>query len=77
MDEDARLILDIEDTVDATGKPLDQLLLNDTILNADVRMKRGNERLNGKVEKRAVGAEGRLIGTYDGNPMLNTMVYGG
>jgi hypothetical protein len=74
-DEDARLIPDIEDTVDATGKPLNQQPSYDAILNAEVRMNMGNEVLNGKVKRRAIGADGKVIGTYDENPILNTMVY--
>ena len=38
-------------------------------------MNLGNETLNGKVKKRAIVVDGKVIGTYDENPMLKTMVY--
>ena len=74
-DEDARIIPDIEDTVDLTGKLLNQQPAYDAILNAEVQMNIDNDIVNGKVKRRAIGADGKLIGTYDSNPILNTMVY--
>lgn len=74
-DEDARIIPDIEDTVDSTGKLINQQPAYDAILNAEVRMNVGNEVTCGTVKRRALGPDGKVVGTYDENPMVNTMVY--
>jgi hypothetical protein len=74
-DDFARVIPDIEDSVDSTGKLINQQPAYDAMLNAEVRMNVGNYVANGKVKRRAIGADGKLIGTYDDNPILNTMIY--
>ena len=74
-DEEPRIIPDIEDQLDATGKILNQQPLYDSMLNAEVLMNSGNGLAKGKVKQRAQGADGRTIGTYDDNPILNTVVY--
>jgi hypothetical protein len=75
LDEEARKIPDTEDAVDSTGKLINQQPVYDAMLNAEVRMNVGNDVLCGHVKRRAVGPDGKLIGTYDENPILNTMVY--
>ena len=73
--EQPRIIPDIEDTVDANGKLLNQQPAYDMLLNAEVRLNLGDDIAHGTVKRRAAGADGKAIGTYDDNPMLNTMVY--
>jgi len=74
-DEKARVVPDIEDTVDATGKLLNQMPAYDRILHAEVSLQLGEELVTGKVARRALGPDGRVTGTYDENPMLNSMIY--
>jgi hypothetical protein len=74
-DEAARVLPDIEDTVDAKGKLLNQMPAYDQILNAEVSLQLGDDMALGKVTQRAVGPDGNVAGTYDDNPMLNTMIY--
>ena len=74
-DEDARVLPDIEDTVDAKGKLLNQMPAYDQILNSEVSLQLGDDMALGKVTQRAVGPDGNVAGTYDDNPMLNTMIY--
>ena len=74
-DEQERAMPDIEDVVDANGHLLDQQPAYDAIINAEVRMQLGEEYVTGKVKQRALGPDGRVAGTYDENPILNSIVY--
>jgi hypothetical protein len=74
-DEPARVIPDIEDSVDATGRLLNQQPAYDRILHSEVALQLGEEMVVGKVTRRAVGPDGTTVGTYDDNPMLNSIVY--
>ncbi len=74
-DEPKRIIPDIEDTVDATGKILNQQPAYDKILHSEVSLQLGESMTVGKVTKRALGPDGNVAGTYDENPCLNTMIY--
>lgn len=75
-DEPKRTVPDIEDTVDATGKLLNQQPAYDKILRSEVSLQIGENMTVGKVTKRALGPDGNVAGTYDENPCLNTMIYG-
>jgi hypothetical protein len=74
-DESKRIIPDIEDVVDANGKLLNQQPAYDRILHSEVSLQLGENMAVGKVTKRAIGPDGTIAGTYDENPMLNTMIY--
>lgn len=74
-EEEARTIPDVEDIVDSTGKQLNQMPAYDRILNSEVSLQLGEEMAVGKVTRRAIGPCGRATGTYDENPMLNSMIY--
>ena len=74
-DETARVVPNIEDTVDATGKLLNQEPAYDKILHSEVSLQLGENMATGKVTKRAIGPDGTTAGTYDANPYLNSMIY--
>jgi hypothetical protein len=74
-DEQARIIPDIEDVVDANGRLLNQMPAYDRILNSEVSLQTGEEMSIGKVIQRALGPDGTVAGTYNENPFLNTMIY--
>ena len=74
-DEEARVIPDIEDTVDAKGRLLNQMPAYDRILNSEVSLQVGEDMSVGKVTQRALGPDGTVAGTYDENPSMNTMIY--
>jgi hypothetical protein len=74
-DEQARIISNIEDAVDANGQLLNQMPAYDRILNSEVSLQTGEEMSVGKVTQRALGPDGTVAGTYDENPFLNTMIY--
>jgi hypothetical protein len=74
-DEIARTIPEIEDTVDTRGKLLNQQPAYDRLINAEVQLQLGDDMINAKVKKRALGHDGTTVGTYDDNPMLNSIIY--
>ena len=73
--EQARIVPDIEDTIDSTGKKLNQLPAYDQIINAEVTLQMSESMTVGRVTKRTIGPDGKVEGTYDENPYLNSMVY--
>ena len=74
-DEQARIVPDIEDMVDANGRLLNQMPAYDRILHSEVSLQMGEEMSVGKVIQRALGPDGEVAGSYDENPFLNTMIY--
>jgi hypothetical protein len=74
-DESKRTVPDIEDSVDANGKLLNQMPAYDKILHSEVSLQLGENMTIGRVTKRAIGPDGTVAGTYDENPCLNTMIY--
>lgn len=74
-DEDARIIPDIEDAVDATGRLLNQQPAYDKLINSEVQLQNGDGVSVGRVKRRAIGPDGTVAGTYDDNPILNSVVY--
>eukprot|EP00957_Ditylum_brightwellii_P188016 14314015-Ditylum_brightwellii.AAC.1 len=74
-DEPAHMTPDIEDSVDATGWLLNTMPVYALLLNAEVSLQLGYEVRVEKVTQRAIGPNGTVTGTYDNNPMINTMIY--
>ena len=74
-EEEPRMVLDSEDVVDATGKQLNQNLAYDRNINSEVALQIDNEVKKGKVVRRTMGPHGKVSGTYDDNPVLNTVLY--
>lgn len=73
--ESPRRIPDIEDTVDASGMHLNQQPAYDRLLNAEVSLQLGEEQAIGKVARRSTNVDGDVVGRYDDNPFLNSMIY--
>ena len=65
----------IEKPVDSNGRLIDQQPTYDCLLNAELLLRKGDSLSRGKVTKRVVGSDGQQLGTYDNNPILNTMLY--
>ena len=74
-DESKQVVPDVEDTVDATGKLLNQQPAYDRIINTEVALQLEEEVTTGKVTRRVLGPDGQVAGTYDDNPFLNTIIY--
>jgi hypothetical protein len=63
------------DCVDATGKPIMQQSMTDHLINAEVLLPQGEEMQMAKVIGRSLDAEGKVIGNFEENILLNTLVY--
>ena len=70
--EKPRITTDIEDTVDAKGKLLNQQPTYDRLLYSEVQMQIGDEVATEKVARRAEDPDGQIRGEYDHNPTLNS-----
>eukprot|EP00957_Ditylum_brightwellii_P098413 7497978-Ditylum_brightwellii.AAC.1 len=47
----------------------------DLLLNVEVSLQLGEDVRVGKVTQRASRPDGTVTGTYDNNPIMNTMIY--
>eukprot|EP00957_Ditylum_brightwellii_P086072 6548329-Ditylum_brightwellii.AAC.1 len=74
-DEPSRIVPDIEDVVDNKGKLLNQQPAYDKLLNAEVALQLDEQTSIGKVTRRALDPDGHVVGSYDENPFLNSIVY--
>jgi hypothetical protein len=63
------------DLVDASGKPIIMQLLTDGLINTEVLLPIGVGEAIAKVVQCAVYSEGKLIGEYNENHILNTLRY--
>ena len=63
------------DFVDAAGKPMLQQSFTDTLINVDVLLPKGDSDALAKVMRRSVDANGKVIGSFNENPLLNTILY--
>ena len=73
-DEEPRLVPEA-DIVDAAGKPVNQQSTTDVLLNAELLLPHGESQQLAKVVRRAVDQDGKVIGSFNENPILNTLVY--
>ena len=67
--------IDIEDLVDSQGRLMNQLPAYDRLLNAEIMVQAEEGQVSGKVIKQALGPDGKVIGKYDDNPYLNSIMY--
>ena len=67
--------IDIEDSVDSQGRLMNQLPAYDHLLNAEIMVQAEEGQVSGKVIKQALGLDGKVIGKYDDNPYLNSIMY--
>ena len=63
------------DPVDDKGIPLYEQPITDHWINNEVCLPQGEKNSMAKVISRSKDADGSIIGRYDDNPFLNTMVY--
>ena len=74
-DEKPRIMPEIEESVDASGTLMNQQPAYDKMINAEIQLQKDNEMAHGRVKRRALGPDGRVCGTYDDNPMMNSIIY--
>ncbi len=63
------------DLKDAAGKPFEVCSVANALINMEVMLPNGNSMAIAKVVHRGVDNEGRLVGTFNINPLLNTFLY--
>ncbi len=63
------------DLMDAAGKPFEIQSVTDALINAEVMLPNGNNMAIAQVVRRGIDNEGRLVGTFNNNPLLNTLLY--
>jgi hypothetical protein len=63
------------DLTDAAGKPFAQHSLADALINAKVLLPNDDGTALACVVKPVVGPDGKLIGEYNDNPLLNSLFY--
>jgi hypothetical protein len=73
--EPARVVPDIEDMVDSSGRLLNQQPAYDKLINAEVQLQLGEHMTSAKVKSRALDSNGSVVGNYDDNPMMNSIIY--
>lgn len=74
-DEQLPLHLQEEDPVDATGQAVLERPFHDMLIHAEVLLPQGDNMTSAKVISRAYDTDGLGIGSYDDNPLLNSIVY--
>ena len=75
IEEEEDAIPDVEDIVDSTGKLLDQQPDYDKLINAEILLQLDDKMVMGKVKGRSLGDDGKVVGSYDDNPILNSIIY--
>ena len=45
------------------------------MINAEVQLQQGHEFVTGKVKRRALGLDGRTMGSWSDNPIMNSMIH--
>ena len=63
------------DVTDAAGRPILQQSATDMLINAEVLLPQGEDLRAALVLGRAVDEQGRAIGNWNNNPLLNTLIY--
>ena len=66
---------EIEDTIDATDRLLNQSPVYDHMINAEVQIQLDNAAVSGKVKRWALGPDGQMTGKYNSNPYHNSVLY--
>jgi hypothetical protein len=63
------------DLLDAAGKLFDIRSVAEALINAEVMLPHGDSMALAKVVRCGVDIDGRVIGTFNDNPLLNTLLY--
>jgi hypothetical protein len=61
--------------VDAAGQPIMMHSLTDALINVEVLLRKDDAKAIARVVCRAVNSNGKVIGNWNVNPILNTLVY--
>ncbi len=64
-----------EDPADSDGTSVFEKPITDHWINAELTLPQGEKMQTAKVIRRSTDDNGKVIGKYDGNPLLNTLMY--
>jgi hypothetical protein len=73
--EPAGELPDIENILDSTGKVLIQQPMWDKLINTEIIQQEGDKLQRGKVKRRSIDDNGKTMGAYSDNPIMNSIVY--
>ena len=74
-EEEPKVILDIEESVDLTGRLINQKLSYNKLVSTEVSLQQGNSLQTVKVTCRLVGPEVAIKDSHDYNPMFKSLLY--
>ncbi len=74
-DEGDSFLMPEADFIDAAGKSMLQQSFTNTLINIDVLFPKGEGDALAKVMRRSVDSNGKVIGGFNENPLLNTILY--
>ncbi len=74
-DEVGPITMPESDPVDASTQAVGEQPWYDRLIHAELNLPQGENMVNAKVLGRSRDTNGNIIGTYDNNPMLNTVIY--
>ena len=63
------------DPLESDGSPTYEHSLTDTLIHAEVLLPKGKEMANAKVKGRHLNDDGDVVGTFDADPFLNSIIY--
>ena len=69
------MIANIEESINVNGVFIDQKPAYNKMLNGEVALQLNKNVVAGQVKQRALIPEGKIVGKYDYNPMVNSMIY--
>ena len=72
---EAPVLMPNADVLDAAGKPINQQSVVDRFIHAEVLLPQGESLQMAKVLRRSLDEDGNLVGNFNQNPLLNSMVY--
>ena len=64
---------EVEDIVDSTGRVLNQQPAYDKLINAEILLQLDDKMVMKKVQGWSLGDNGKVMGSYDDNPILNSI----
>ena len=74
-DESPNIIHETHDAVDFNGRLIDQQSAYDKLLNNKVMLQLGDTMQTAKVVQISLGSDGTVVGSYNDNPALKSIVY--
>ena len=64
----------MEDETNANGKTFNQQPAYNKLLNSEVACEIGDEKFIGTVKRQAIAPDGKVSGSYNDNPYLNSTI---